>query len=305
MAPRNTGPTVEEWIERDQIEKFLRTCIDSMKSDATRATLKDSISGRPISKMMQMQKCVWDDLDISDEAGGSAINKIEENFPGDTDLLSLKDEFAKTIDATYLRCLEDRRPKVLETKKEMKRTTVLEFLDACSVMFDTVEVKGRLSQKIKETGKMPDPVVSQVLDEVMELLGFECQHGQRSFQKFGASKEFQKDQEAAIAYQKWRGKTASVCLELLYKHQREGGALDVDEDVKGKLLELQAKEELDNMAPEDQAHLIEKNAKKVSVVSGLPTEGRLRYLAKLSEEEKLELAKTEILINTLQQLQQQ
>jgi len=296
---------VEEWIERDQIEKFLTICIDSMKSDATRATLKDPTSGRPVSKMMKMQKCVWDDLDISDESGGSAVSKIVDNFPDDIALLSLKDEFAKTVDATYLQCLQDRRPQVLETKKEMKRTTVLEFLDACSVMFDTTEVRERLTEKIKETGKMPDPVVSEVLDEVMELLGFEREHGQCSFQKFGASKEFQKDQEVAIAYQRWRGKTSNVCFELLNKHRREGGELNVDDDVQGKLLELQAKEELDGMAPEDQARLIEKNAKKVSVVSGLPVEGRLRYLAKLSEEEKLELAKTEILINTLQQLQQQ
>eukprot|EP00930_Biecheleria_cincta_P039632 TRINITY_DN27227_c0_g1_i1.p1 TRINITY_DN27227_c0_g1~~TRINITY_DN27227_c0_g1_i1.p1 ORF type:complete len:331 (-),score=72.11 TRINITY_DN27227_c0_g1_i1:190-1125(-) len=305
MAPRHTGPTVEEWIERDQIEKFLRLCIDSMRSDATRAILKDSASGRPISKMMHMQKSVWDDLDISEAAGGSAVSRIQDNFPEDTALLSLKDEFDKTVDTTYLQYLEDRRPKVLETKKDMERTTVLEFLDACSVMFDTAKVRERLTEKIKESGKMPDSVVTEVLDEVMELLGFEREHGQSSFQKFGATKEFQKDQEVVVAYQRWRNKTSNVCLELLNKHRREGGELAVDENIKGKLFELQAREELDSMAPEDQALLIEKNAKKVSVVSQLPVEGRLRYLTKLSDEEKLELAKTEILINTLQQLQQQ
>lgn len=267
--------------------------------------MKDPASGRPISKMMQMQKTFWDDLDISEEAGGSAVSRIQENFPEDCALLCLQDEFSKTVDATYLQCLEDRRPQVLETNKDMERTTVLEFLDACSVMFDSTKVRERLTEKIKESGSMPDAVVSEVLNEAMELLGFEREHGQCSFQKFGSTKEFQKDQEAAIAYQRWRGKTSNVCLELLNKHRREGGELTVDDSIKGKLLELQAKEELDSMATEDQALLIEKNAKKVSVVSQLPVEGRLRYLAKLSEEEKLELAKTEILITTLQQLQQQ
>jgi len=79
----------------------------------------------------------------------------------------------------------------------------------------------------------------------------------------------------------------------------------VDDEVKGKLLELQAKEELDAMSFEERTRLLERNAKKVNVFRGLPPDGRKRYLERLADEDKLELAKSEILMMTLVQSQQQ
>jgi len=230
-----------------------------------------------------------------------------QNFPNDVALSSQKEEFAKTVDATYIQCLEDRRSANTGNLKKgkMPRSTVLEFFDACNVKMDTVDVQERLTAKIKETGRMPDTVVNEVHDEVIELLGFDREHGQACFKDFGNSNKFAKDRDVAVAYARWRGKAANVCLMLLNKYRLDGGQLNVDDEIKGKLLEQQAREELDHMSTEERAQLLQKNAKKVNVFKGLPPDGRKRYLEKLGDNEKIELAKSEILMTTIQQYQQQ
>lgn len=292
-------------IERDQLERFLTMTMDRMKSEATRASLKDS-SGRPGARLVHIQNDMWEELGIPVDVGRAAITNIPENYPDDVSLISLKQQFAQEVDAAYLRCLEDRRSGNGHLKKgKMPRSTVLEFFDACNIKMDTSEVRDRLMAKIRETGSMPDSVVNEVHDEVMELLGFDKEHGQACFRDFGKSKEFAKDKEVAMAYSRWRGKTANDCLMLLNQHRLEGGELNVDDEVQGKLLEIQAKDSLDGMSTDERAQLLQNFAKKVNVVKGLPLDARKRYLDKLGDDEKLELAKAEILMTTLQQVQQQ
>lgn len=293
-------------VSRNQVEAFLTTCIETMSGDDTRNVLKDPSSGRPGAKLVEIQKQVWDDLGVSTDAGRLAVRNIKEAFPDDhAALLSLRDKYAITIDATYLQCLEDRRPNTLKKKGKMPRNTVLEFLDACNVKLDVPEVRDSLRRCIKETGLMPDSVVNDVHNEVMELLGFEKSHGQRCFRELGTSNEFMKDREVAMCYARWRGKTSEVCLALLNEFQKEGGELKVDQDVRNKLLEIQAKEELDSMSAQERAELIEKNVNKVNIFHKLPLDGRQRYLDRLSQEDKLELVKSEVLISTVLQAQQQ
>jgi len=192
----------------------------------------------------------------------------------------------------------------LESKGKMPRSSVLEFFDASSLKLDAPEVRERLRKHIWETGTMADPVVNEVHGDVMELLGFDREHGQHTFKELGATNEFKNDREVAISYARWRGKISNVCLTLMNEYRKQGGELNVEDEVKEKLLELQAKEELDAMSFEERNQLLEKNAKKVNIFRGLPPEGRTRYLERLKEEEKLELAKSEILMMTLLQAQQ-
>mmetsp|Transcript_73883 Transcript_73883/g.131095 ORF Transcript_73883/g.131095 Transcript_73883/m.131095 type:complete len:312 (-) Transcript_73883:30-965(-) len=292
-------------VDRSQVEDFLRTCIEINKSDETRKLLKAPSSGRPGPKLVEIQKGVWDKLGIPVQAGRLAVSKIDANNPDDCAVLvPLRKEFADTIDVAYMQCLEDRRPNVLKKKGKMPRNTILEFFSACKVKLETTEVQERLRSHIKETGTMPDTVVNAVHDEVMELLGFDREHGQSCFQDLGSRREFDNDQEVAMAYATWRGKTRNVTLSLLNEFQKGGGELKLDEELKSKLLDLQAKEELDNMSFEERAKLLEKNAKKVNVFRNLPPEGRQRYLERLQDREKLELAMSEILMITLLQNQQ-
>eukprot|EP00930_Biecheleria_cincta_P079706 TRINITY_DN6760_c2_g1_i1.p1 TRINITY_DN6760_c2_g1~~TRINITY_DN6760_c2_g1_i1.p1 ORF type:complete len:334 (-),score=80.14 TRINITY_DN6760_c2_g1_i1:59-997(-) len=300
VAAKNAAP-----MDRSQVEKFLQTCIDLFNSDATRETLKEA-DGRPGAKIVELQKQVFEDLGIVPEVGRATMARLEEHFPEDhAALTGLKEEFGKSMDAAYLQCLEDRRPASLKKKGKMPRGTVLEFLEASSVKLDLPEVRERLRKHVQETGTMPEPVVNEVHEEVMELLGFDRRHGLSCFQEMGGSSEFTKDQDIAVSYARWRGKTRRVCLQILRAHQEDGGELNVDLEVKGKLIELRAKEELDVMTIDQRVELLNRNAKKVNVLRGLPSEARQQYLAKLQEGEKLEIAKSEILMMTLAQSQHQ
>ena len=293
-------------IDRATIEDFLKTSIELVMSDVTRNELKDPSSGHPGAKLVEIQARVWQNLGISVDVGRLAVNRLEQNFPDDREaLVSLRKEFAKTIDTVYIQCLEDRRPSVLEKSKELPRAIVLEFLVVCNLKLDTAEVQDRMRKHIKSTGSMPNSIVNEVHDEVMELLGFDKNHGRASFENLGKQKLFEQDREMAVAVARWRGKSTSVCLKLLSEHRKEGGDLNVTEEVKAELLQMQAKEELDAMSFDDRARLLEKNAKKVNVFRNLPDEARERHLAKLTQEEKMELAKSEILMMTLVQSRQQ
>jgi len=291
-------------VDRGVLEKFLKTCIETMGSDATRKSLKNCTSLRPGPKIAEIEKRIWDDLGIPVPVGRQAVRDIETNFPEDNAaLLTLKEEFTDARDMAYLRCLEDRQPSSLEKKAKMDKATVLEFFDACGVKLDTSEVRERLTASIKETGLMPESVVNDVHGEVMELLGWDREHGRRCFEDIGVGKEFADDREVARPYALWRGKTSQVCIMLLYRYKKEGGQLNVDDDVKFKLIEYQAKEELDKMSLDERSELLEKHAKKVNIVRKLPFEARKRYLVKVAEQEMLELAQCEILMNTLVQSQ--
>lgn len=293
-------------VDRAVLEQFLRTSLEAVRSQACRDILRDPASGRPGAKLVDMQKEVWDSLGVPTDVGRRAVSRIDQNFPEDhAELVALRSDFATAIDAAYLQSLADRRPRVLERKAKMRRPTVLEFLDACNVKMDLPEVRERLRKRIEETGAMPEDVVNDIHGEVMELLGFEREHGQRCFSSFGASKEFERDREVAVSFGRWRGKTSSVCLSLLSEFQKEGGQVNVGDEVRATLVDMRAKEGLDTMSLEDRSRLLEKNAKKVNVFRNLPAAARERYLEKLSEEDRLELTQAEILMVTIAQSQQQ
>jgi len=293
-------------VTRDIVFKFLTSGIEKMSSQAMRETLKDTSSGRPAMKIVsETQDNIWDEFGVRKEAGRNAVEMIEAYFPDDSALVSLRSEFGKTSDAAYWQCLEDRRPSVLETEATMPRNTLLDFYTATSCKLGTDEVKERLLKHIAETGAFPEPVVNELLGEVLELLGFEKEHGQRCFKDVLSTEELQKDREVMVIHSNWESRIDSVCLNLLNQYRKDGGELKVDAVVRGKLLENQAKEELDAMSREGQNLLLQKNATKVDIFRKLPGEARQRHLEKLSEEEKLELAKTEILMVTIMQHQHQ
>lgn len=289
-------------VDRALVEKFLKTCIATLGDEATRKKLKNCSSIRPGPKIAEVQQRIWDDLGVSTQAGRQAIGAITQ-MDDNADLQALRKDFGKAVDAAYLRCLEDRQPSTLEKRAKMDRVAILEFLDACGVKLDTEEVQERLRSSIRETGAMPETVLNQVHGEVMELVGFEREHGQRCFAELGTNKKFAEDREVATAFARWRKKNSDACLALLGQFRKEGGELKLEDEVKNKLIEMQAKEELDDMSFDDRSVLLEKNALKVNVVRKLPAEVRMKHLEKLSDQEKLELAQCEILMSTLVQSQ--
>ncbi|CAE7717957.1 unnamed protein product [Symbiodinium pilosum] len=209
------------------------------------------------------------------------------------------------MDAAYLKCLQDRRPRVLQKEGKMSRDVVLEFLEACNVKMDLPEVQEKLRRKITETGALPETVANEVHDEVMELLGFEVAYGHSCFAEFGASQEFASDKEVAKAYARWRGHSSEIMFKMLYDYWQSGGELHVDAVVKHQMMKHGAKAQLNNMSNEERRSLLETSIDKVNVFSKLPPEGRQRYLERLEDQELLEFTKGEILVATLVQSRQQ
>eukprot|EP00928_Gymnodinium_smaydae_P012962 TRINITY_DN14737_c0_g1_i1.p1 TRINITY_DN14737_c0_g1~~TRINITY_DN14737_c0_g1_i1.p1 ORF type:complete len:322 (+),score=99.63 TRINITY_DN14737_c0_g1_i1:24-968(+) len=296
-------------IGRADIESFLTRCIETFASDATRKSLKQCTSVRPGVRLLEIQRKIWSELGIEEDAGRRAIARLgspaTSEDPEVQRLLRLRTEFGQAADKAVLRSLEDRRPDVLEKKAKMSRAAVLEFLDAGRLLMDDPEVQQRLRACIEETGAMPERVVTEIHGETMSLVGFDPEHGLRCLQSLGTDQQFKSDREVAMAVARWRGKTSEVCIELLSEFRKGGGELHVDEEVLAKLYERQAQKNLDAMTFEERSALLEKNAKKVNIVRNLPPDGRKRYVDKLSEQEKIELAQTEILMATLVQAREQ
>lgn len=294
--------------DRDSVEQFLKKCITLLKSEATRDKLKDTSSGRPGMTMVnELQESVWDELGVSKAHGRHAVEAMEQLFPADAAaLLSLRAEFAQTSDQVYWQSLEDRRPSVLESKKDMPRMILLDFYTGCCCKFGTADVKQRFRTYVAANGDYPAPIIDEVLGEVLELLGFERDHGRSCCKKILETKSFPKDPELVQGHSQWTARIEHDSLMYLREHQKSGGELKCGEVVIAKLLEKQAKEELDTMSPEERGQCLEIGVKKLKILSGLPQEGRTRYLEKLGHEEKVELAKAEILYaNVMQQRQQQ
>lgn len=251
-------------------------------------------------------------MGIEPQVGRVAVARAEEDYPEDAESLQQSQiAFTRAYDDAYLQCLKDRRPDKLEKKAKMKRATVLEFFRAYIVTLNTPRFREQLEHYVEQHGSMPNKILKEVHEEVTELLGFDRAHGQKCFADLGA---FVNDREVAMAYKEWKSKISSICLDVLKKHMQAGGELNVSAEEKKVLQEqveqeealtakaaieksqkLQAQEAVSAMSQDERVKLMEKNAKKLRIVQGLPEEARLRYLAKLSDEEKTELAQTEMI----------
>merc|ERR1711871_1227087 len=66
-----------------------------------------------------------------------------------------------------------------------------------------------------------------------------------------------------------------------------------------------ATEEIENMTPKERGELINKMQKKISIFAQLPPDDRERHMSKLSDDDKLEFVKAQILIISVMKQQWQ
>lgn len=295
-------------VTQEDVEAFLKQVTKKLKSADTRKSLKNNVSGKSgMTLMNEVQDSTWDELGIHRMAGRHFVENLEEIFPKESHqkLLDLRRQFAKASDETYWNFLEDRRPETLDTRRELQRNTQLDFYTACCTMLSRKETKDKLYAYIEKSGLFPDDIVTEVLGDVLELLGVERSHGQACLKKVTSTKAFQEDQDLQRAHRRWSGTVEDECLQLMRKYQKKGGKINSGPVVVAKLLEMQAKDELDAMTTEQKKELWENNLKKLQVVQNLPPPARIQYIEKLTHEEKVTLAKIEILYNTIMDQQQQ
>jgi len=287
--------------------QFLASGIRMMQSERTRELLRDASSVKhPGSKLVDLQRAGWDTLGIDRDVGCAYLNQMEKLCPGDSEILEMRSLFVQCAQRAYLSALEDRQPKKLERRKPMPRETMVEFFDACNTKMDLPETHERLQAHLQTTGQMPSQIIVGIQRDLLEVLGFEREHGCAMLSRIG--QDFPNDKELHMRFAGWRQKAQSTCMHVAKKHQAGGGVVpETPSGDKAEMKELQekAKAEIDTMSPMERGALIQKMQQKTEVFMKLPPEGRTSYMAKLREADKLEFVKTQILLVSLMQQQWQ
>lgn len=111
---------------------FLRAGIKMMKTEETRAALKDGALPHAGHKLIDLQRAGWAPLGYDADVGCKALDQIDCADAGNKELIQVRQEFMLTAMRTYLQAVKDRRPAVLENKEPMPRAKILEFFDVCN-----------------------------------------------------------------------------------------------------------------------------------------------------------------------------
>lgn len=268
-----------------------------MRSEETRAQLKDPSCTAPGQKLIEMQRAGWDILGIDRDIGVSFLNKLESIYPGDTELAELKVKFMQQAQRSFLKAWEDKKPATLETKKPMTRDVICEFFDLCNTKMDLPETHLVLKKHIEKTKQVPNKVIIRMQEDLLEVLGIERKHGCELLSRMG--KDFPNDQELHKRFNAWMMKAEQTCMHVMRQHQASGGHLPMGpfgDNPEMNKLQGKAKEQLEAMTPERREELLGKMAKKVEVWMNLPQEGKTSYMQKLSEEDRLQFIMTQILL---------
>merc|ERR1712003_15904 len=171
--------------------KFLDGGISLMQNKQTREMLKRE--AQPGQKLIQIQRGGWDSLGVDQDIGCAELDQLEKSHPDDVALFQKRQEFVVTAQRTFLQALEDKRPKKLENKKPMPRDVIIQFFDACNTKMDLPEVRQTLLAEVTKTRQMPNGSIINLQRHLLEVMGFEKEHGCRLLSKIG--KDFPNDTE--------------------------------------------------------------------------------------------------------------
>uniref|UniRef100_A0A7S1RNK7 Uncharacterized protein n=1 Tax=Alexandrium catenella TaxID=2925 RepID=A0A7S1RNK7_ALECA len=297
-APMATGSKPNEEV----ITAFLTNGIKKMRSEETREMLKGH--ERPGQKLIEVQRSEWDPLGVDRDMGCGYLDKLEEHYPGNTALIMQRNDFIFTAQRTFIQAMEDKKPAQMERKKPMPRATMIEFFDACNTKMDLPETRQRFLQHLESTQQVPNQLIIDLQRDMLEVFGFEREHGCAMLSNIGT--DFPKDQELHQRFEMWRKKAHSVCMQVVRQHQMKGGSMPEQPFAPSpEQAELMAKarEAVEAMSPEQRKELMGRFQKKVEVYMGLPPEGKESHMKKLSDGEKLEYAKAQIIMVSAMQMQ--
>lgn len=279
---------------------FLKAGIKMMNEESTRELLKSPSCKKPGQKLISLQRDGWDVLGFDQETACKELDSQDPEASGDMEFHNLKDEFCNTAFRTFLRALEDRRPAKLETARPMPRDVLIEFFDACNTKMDLPETQEALLKHMEEKQEIPNAVIIETQRDLLEVVGWEREHGCQCLNKI--SQDYPNDKELFGRMSFWQKKAHTTCAMAVQEHQAQGGPVGLLPSIPGldtedmKRVGQMAKASVEKMTPEErQAHL-KLMEKKVKVFMNLPQQGRIQYLQKLSEPDKLEFVKAQLLL---------
>jgi len=283
---------------REAMMDFLSSGVAMMKSDATRDLLKDRSGCKSASEqLVVLQRAGWKTLGFDEDLGCAALDKVDGSDPGNQQLLQLRADFVYTAMRTYLQAVVDRRPAELECKKPMPREAFIEFFDACNTKMDMPETIQILAEHMAATNKVPNELIINIQKDMLEDLGFERNHACAMLNRI--PQDFPNDQELHQKFETWRAKAQATCMRVLKVHQISGGTLPAgpfSENPELRELETKARAELESMTDDQHGELAMRMQKRVQIFMNLPADGQRSWMAKLSEEDKLEFVKGQCLI---------
>lgn len=301
-APMVTGATS---ISAEAIDEFLDYGIKMMQSEETRKMLKDPSVARPGQRLIELQRAGWDHLGIDRDLGCAQLDQLEKMYPGQPLLYVHRDEFIHAAQRSYLRALHDRRPTKLEKRKPMPRDVIVEFFDACNTLMDLPETHQRLMKHLHDTKQVPNELIIQMQRDQLEVLGFEQEHGCAMLSAIG--KDFPTDKELHQRFEVWRRKAQMACMRVVKSHQMNGGEMPQQENFTAspelRDMKEKAREEIEAMTQQQRKELLERLQKKVQVFMSLPPDGKSSYMKKLSETDRLEFMKAQMIMFNIMQSQ--
>lgn len=282
---------------RDAAIDFLESGIRMMQSEATVEQLKDFSIKKPAQKLVELQRAGWDGLNIDQDEGCEFLNRIEEKMADDMELVQKKQLFVLQAQRTYVRVLKDRKPGKLEKAKPMPRESFLDFFDACDTELDLPETIQELMAHLVRTGQVPNNIIIQMQRSMLENLGFEADHGCDQLGRI--PQVYSEDKELLGRMQAWMHKAQTTCMRVVKMHQLSGGkAPQMQPQGPPEMMKFypEAKEACDKMTPLERGELLEKFQKRFEIFGKLPPPARNEYFTKLTDEDKLEFAKVQILM---------
>merc|ERR1712187_309145 len=143
----------------------------------------------------------------------------------------------------------------------------------------------------------PNTIIVEMQRSMLELFGFEKEHGCRMLSNI--TKDFPGDQELFAHFQRWSGIAKQTCMSLMKQHMMsQGPCLNKAFEDNPQMQELRSKAEqqIELMSQEEKSRVVETMQKKISVFAGLPHEAKVSYMTKLSDEDRLEVVKAQILL---------
>merc|ERR1719235_2235984 len=242
-----------------------------MERDDTRKLLKDRKLAKPGMKLIELQRAEWDRLGVDKDFGCNCLDKVEADFPGDSELHDLKVKYIHVAERSYLRALADRAPTKLEHTKPMPREIICEFFDACNTRVQLPEFQKKLVESIIEH-KGPDAagqLMIKMQRDMLEVFGIEREHGCRELSAI--PKNFPKDQDLHKRFSHWQRMAQGTMQQCI---QAAGGGGSMNEHLNAALMQSnpmlekhgdKAREALDKMTPEERGQFMQKLQQKIAV----------------------------------------
>merc|ERR1712039_730001 len=179
----------------------------------------------------------------------------------------------------------------------------------CNTKMDLPETRQVLLAHTQQTKQMPNSVIITLQRHLLEVVGFEKEHGCRCLSNI--QKDFPDDQEIHGRFSFWRRKAEMTCMQTMQAAgiqvvnmpQMPSNPFGDESSPEVQALREKAKKEIDAMSSTERGELIKKMTKKLEVLNKLPEDARLTHLKKIAEADKIEFIKVQIL--TMQMMQQQ